>query len=328
MFVKPLLVGIEPTNRCNLACRMCVRQHWNPGINPSGDMDQMFFMEKIVPFLSLYQTVNVQCLGEPLLAESFFLLVKACKRKGCRVCFTTNGTLLERYAGDIVASGVDEVTVSLDGIAAHEDIRGVSADTIAGGIRALAAAKEKRGSTRPHIAFNVVAMRDTVAELPDLVQLAATLGIRTITVMHAVIHSKELHDQSLFRDSLAAKRYFDEAGERARCMGISIDLPPLERRESICPQPCEMLYINWNGDVRPCCSATFNEPDTLKAGDLDRETLRDVWNNAYMRRLRLVLSRQKDMPGFCRKCFMRVCSADTQMRVLDGTHVSYEYRSS
>jgi radical SAM protein with 4Fe4S-binding SPASM domain len=279
-------------------------------------MEERLFTDRILPYLASYQTVNIQCLGEPLLAETFFRFARACKKKGCRVCFTTNGILLGKYAGDIVESGIDEVSVSLDGIAAQEAIRGISADTVAGGIRALSAEKRKRNSPWPNIALNVVAMKGSVREIPSVVTLAAELGVPKITVMHAVIHADALRDEGLLADPQEARAEFDAALASARRLNIRLVLPPLQRREYICRQPCGILYINWNGDIRPCCSATYNEPDMLKAGNLRSALLPEAWNGVYMRRLRVSLTRQKRMPRFCETCFMRVCSAETQVKLL------------
>ncbi len=316
--LKPRLIGIEPTNRCNLTCVMCVRKAWDKEANPLGDMSVDLFKNKILPFLNCLQTVNLQCLGEPLLAESFFMMVKACKEKGSRVIFTTNGIMLKRYARQLINSAVDAITISIDGVKSLKKIRGIEIGPVIEGIRGLQDEGGSLGGPIPALNINFVVMRDNLEDLPDVVDLARALKINAITVIHAVIHSKELLEQSIFNHIGIARKYFDLAKDKARESGVAISLPPLEERSRPCVEPFTTLYINWNGDVRPCCIATINEEDTLKLGNLNDSSLPKLWNGPMMRRLRLSLLEGNNLFKFCRNCSLRACSLKTHTRILDN----------
>ena len=317
-FLKPRLIGIEPTNRCNLNCIMCVRRVWDKEANPLGDMSIELFNNKILPFLGPFQTVNLQCLGEPLLAVSFFMMLKAWKEKGCRVIFTTNGIMLKQYAAELVNLSVDAITVSIDGVKSLKKIRGIEIGQVIEGIRGFQ--EQARGLRRPcpELNINFVVMRDNLEDLPDLVSLAHTLEIKAITVIQAVIHSKELLEQSIFSHIDSARRYFNIAAGKARELGVRLSLPPLEERPLTCLEPFTTLYINWNGDVRPCCIATINEKDTLKLGNIRDSSLPELWNGLMMRKLRLSLLRGNDLYPFCRNCSLRASSLKTHTRILDN----------
>lgn len=317
-FLKPRLIGIEPTNRCNLNCVMCVRQSWDEEANRLGDMPEDLFKEKILPFLNFLQTVNLQCLGEPLLAELFFMMVKACKEKHCRVKFTTNGIMLKRYAIDIVNSGVDELTISIDGVKSLKKIRGIDIGLLIGGIQAVQSTAISLGKSCPELNINFVVMRDNLQELPDVVDLAHTLNIKSVTVIHAVIHSRELLEQNIFRHKVIARQYFDIAYAKALKSGVMLSLPPLEEKDNFCLEPFSTLYINWNGDVRPCCIATINERDTLKLGNLKDFSIPQLWNGGRIRQLRLSLLRGSNLFSFCRDCSLRACSLKSHTRILNN----------
>jgi radical SAM protein with 4Fe4S-binding SPASM domain len=295
---------------------MCARRYWDREINEIGDMPIGLFREKILPFLDATQTVNLQCLGEPLMGKYFFEMLDSCVEKGCRVTFITNGLGLAKHAERIVSLNVDSMPVSIDGIECLPRIRGITIDEIKKGVREVNAAKKRLGRDTPVISINYVLMKDNVAELPAVVELANELDIKSITVMHIVVHSAELIEQSVFKHRGAAVNYFKEASEKAARLGIGLILPPLEKTTMPCRQPFSMLYINWNGDVRPCCSATINEKDTLKLGNLKTATLAQLWNCREMRALRLSLLWGKDLPKFCRMCAMRVYSLESHTRLL------------
>lgn len=318
-FLKPRLIGIEPTTRCNLNCLMCVRRAWDKETNQLGDMSADLFKNKILTFLNSLQTVNLQCLGEPLLAETFFMMVEACKKKGCRVIFTTNGIMLKKDAARVINSGVDAITLSIDGIKSLKKIRGIEIGLVIEGILRLQSAAESLRRPCPQLNINFVAMQDNLEELPDLVDLAHTLKIKAITVIPAVIHSRELLAQSIFNHLDIARRYFTLARDKAGELGVRLSLPPIEEMIRPCLEPFTTLYINWNGDVRPCCMATINEKDTLKLGNLNNSSLSELWNGPMMRRLRLSLLRGDDLWTFCQNCPSRSSSFKTYTRILESS---------
>lgn len=315
-FWKPVIIGIEPTNRCNINCIMCGRRYWDKESNPLGDMPIELFREKILPFLYPQQRIVLQGFGEPLLGKSFFEMLKECKDKECYVQFNTNGLLLKKYARRFVEMSVDTVIISIDGIKSFSEIRGIKLDSIIDGVRELNSVKYELKKSNPSIQFEFVAMEKNVSELLDLVDMAYSLRVGSILVVHAVIHSKKLTDQSLFNHSEEAQTYFKEALLRAEKKGINIHLPPLTDTVKFCEQPFQLLFVNWNGEVRPCCSAMINEKNTLKLGSVKNSSLKSLWNSRQMRQLRMALLGRGDMPTFCRRCPMRNISLESHVRIL------------
>ncbi|MCX6557904.1 MAG: radical SAM protein [Candidatus Aminicenantes bacterium] len=116
-------IQIEPTNRCNMKCSMCPVN--NGMVRPRGDMDFDLF-KKIVdenPSIGFYLLMNW---GEPLLHPKIFDMVRYIRSKGGRPFFTTNGVLLtEQAMREVMESGLDRLTISLDGMGkTYEQIRG------------------------------------------------------------------------------------------------------------------------------------------------------------------------------------------------------------
>lgn len=281
-------------------------------------MPMELFKEKILPFLDCAHTVNLQCLGEPLLYPHFFEMAQACTQKGCRVIFTTNGVLLKEHARRIAESRIDGLTLSLDAAGGLEAVRGIAIASIAEGLNALARLQRERKSILPRVEINFVALGDFIAQLPEVIEFAARHNVGAVTVIHAVIHSQELISQSLFQDTESARRYFRKAQETADNTGVALRLPPLDGGIRTCRQPFGTLYINANGDVRPCCMSTINEPGALKLGNLHAQSLSGLWNCAQMRLLRRRLLKNAKLPRFCEQCPARAGSLRTHIRILKG----------
>ncbi len=109
---------ISVTDRCNLRCRYCMPEK---GI-------KFMSAEDILSFKEIYDFVNVAVDsgihkvrltgGEPLMRKGIVQLVEMLASiPGIKdLGMTTNGILLNRYAGDLAKAGLDRVNISLDSL--------------------------------------------------------------------------------------------------------------------------------------------------------------------------------------------------------------------
>ncbi len=312
----PFQVIIEPTNRCNINCLICARRYWEAAENPLGDMTFEFFDKHILPYLKPFQNVNLQCFGEPLIHKDFFPMLKACKELGCWTTFTTNGVILKRFADAIVSIGVDDLTISIDGIKAREKIRNVRIEKLIEAIDAVNAAKKRHDRSAPTIAVNYVLTRDNLSELPELIDIVGNHGVTRVTVVHIVLHDPALIEQSVIPVYSDAEKYFDMATIIAGRYGINLQLPPKPGSKNQCRQPFHTVVINWDGNVRPCCISTINEKGALLVGNLKDSSLPELWNGNYMHKLRKSLLRESGMPEICEHCSLRSCDIESHTRIL------------
>ncbi len=179
-----LVVVIEATTRCNLACGFCAHDRRLPTERRVLGED---VLRRLLALLGEHarlsgERVLVSWLGgEPLLYRALRLLtVEARRRTGLHFSATTNGTALpQARVLDHIATHYAELTVSIDGAAArHDALRGrigVHAAVCAGveGLLARAPGFAVRA--------NVVLMRDNFDEFPALCWELAGWGIREIT---------------------------------------------------------------------------------------------------------------------------------------------------
>lgn len=179
-----LVVVIEATTRCNLACGFCAHDRRLPIERRALDED---VLRRLLALLGEHarqsgERVLVSWLGgEPLLYRALHrLTAEARRRTGLYFSATTNGTVLpQARVLDHIATHYAELTVSIDGGAArHDALRGrmgVHA-AVRAGVQGLLA--RVPGFV---VRANVVLMRGNFDEFPALCSELAGWGIREIT---------------------------------------------------------------------------------------------------------------------------------------------------
>jgi hypothetical protein len=118
-------VYVEPTNICNLDCRICMRNVWD---EPPGLMASETFARIMHGIGELTPTPSVFFggFGEPLAHPHILEMIAAAKSSGAVVELITNAILLrEPVAQRLVELGLDRLWVSIDGAtpASYADVR-------------------------------------------------------------------------------------------------------------------------------------------------------------------------------------------------------------
>lgn len=323
----PAQLQVEVTAACNLRCRMCLVRYRPPVNRVTGSMPMSTF-EALLAENPNVTDVTLQGLGEPLLAPDLLAMVHACSERDIAVGFNTNATLLNRRKADaLVAAGLDWLCISLDGAtrSTYESIRdGATFDKVVRNIGGMVEAKRRAGADRPDLKIVFVAMRRNVHELPDLVRLAAQLGVMRVSVQ-SLSHSFEdtageagYEEISAFTsgealwmagaDRVTADVVFAEACAVADALGVDLHLPHLEEREDRrrpgepgCDWPWRATYVNHDGGVQPCCMVMGAERATL--GHVLDDGFRNVWWGEASRSFRTALHTDEP-PSVCRGCAM------------------------
>lgn len=268
----PGSVILEPTNACNLRCRMCPA--YGEGVKKRRDVG---FIKKdiwknvIDEIGSRPESVNLDIhgAGEPLLHPEFFEIVSYAKKmKNITVGFLCNATLLDQEkAKSVIGLGVDWICFSVDG--AEKEVfeyyrKGAVLDIVEENITFLSSL---RGEAKPHISLNMV--RHEEADLGAFVDKWAG-------VVDAL--------------AISAKR-------------------PVEREDNIrlrLLKPCPMLYrqivIGWPGKTGLCCEDFWGDYIT---GELPAQSLYDIWHGKPLNKARkLHESGRQDKLYLCRNCDM------------------------
>src|SRR6201998_3039658 len=175
----PVCLYLETTNRCNLLCTTCPRTYAE--LEPPADMSWKLFTS-IVDQIPKLQRAVLHGVGEPMLVKHLPRMVRHLKERGSYVLFNTNGTLLnERNGRALIEAGLDELRVSLDAANARSfrAIRGKDYfGRILRNVRVFRNLQEREGKDRPRVSAWLTGLKETIAELPAFVQVAADIGVK------------------------------------------------------------------------------------------------------------------------------------------------------
>jgi MoaA/NifB/PqqE/SkfB family radical SAM enzyme len=143
--------------------------------------------------------------------------------------FTTNAMLVSKPGLlDLILDNVQRVNVSFDGAtpATYERLRGGSKfDKVCANIKLLTAGRKARGKTTPEFNLRYILMKDTIDELPLMVDLAKDLGVDHLFTNHLQVFMDELADQSLVHHKARTNAALARTRARAQERGLVVVLP-------------------------------------------------------------------------------------------------------
>jgi MoaA/NifB/PqqE/SkfB family radical SAM enzyme len=304
-------VYVEPTSRCNLTCRTCIRNAWD---EPQGDMSAITW-ERVIESLKVLPSrpdVFFGGFGEPLLLPNIAEMIEQVKAVAGKVELITNGILLtERLSGKLIKAGLDTLWVSLDGATPenYADVRlGAALPQILENIKRIAYMRHET-TRRPEIGISFVAMRKNIADLPALIRMGPKLGISRYMVTNVFPYTEEMCMEMLYNRTL------DEVDSVPSPWAPRIDLPrmdmsegnqdailntlrsrhnarmngvPFGQERGHCPFiEGGSIAIRWDGNVSPCLPLTHSYPTFLKGqnrnvqgyvlANLADEDLKSIW---------------------------------------------------
>lgn len=307
-------VYIEPTNRCNLDCRICIRNNW---AEPLGEMSLETF-SRIIEGLKSFSpvpTIFFGGLGEPLAHPQIVEMVARTRHLNCRVELITNGTLLtEELSIRLIHAGVNLLWVSIDGASpeSYADLRlGAALPEVLENVARFHRLTRKKPLSPPQIGIAFVAMKRNIEDLPLILQIGARLGARHFLVSNILPYTAEMCKEALYSLALADICYFPPIGG-PRLKLPKMDLTDLTREplyrvlragmngslscgsgngsKDRCPFIEQgVTAIRWDGAVSPCIPLMhtythyLNERERLSkqyiVGNINEADLSEIWNS-------------------------------------------------
>jgi len=322
--VMPVCLYLEVTNRCNLLCETCPRTFEE--LEPPADMAWNLFTRIVDQVPGLARAV-LHGVGEPMLVRTLPSMIRYLKNRGIYVLFNTNGTLLSPKRGRaLIETGLDELRVSLDAASppAFLRVRGKPLfDRIVSNVRTFTALQREIGAEIPRVSLWLTGLKETIAELPQFVRLAADLGVREVYLQRLVYDETgrglARPDQALFASIAAAEGgAIAEAQELGKALDVRLDAsgatePGLSLQKgtdaqpwSGCRRPWSLMYITAHGRALPCCIAPFSARSytSYTLGNATQNSLREIWNGVAYREFREKLLTETP-PTPCAGCGVR-----------------------
>lgn len=300
----PRRLVLELTNACNLNCMMCGRNAADFTLTKF-DMDIFRGLE---PLMDTIEEVTLMGWGEPTIHPDFIEMLRIIDNHSARKYFCTNGMTLNKIKEAIFDYHVDVFAVSIDGANAATNgriRRGSDLAKITQDLKEIVKEKKARGLTYPWINFVFCAMKSNLRELPDLVKLAAEIGIDEVKVVYLTVFDPNILDESLWEYKDEIQKVFDEAVQISEELGILLKLPHIPGQDEAGDKMHKDCFVSWrdfflgsDGYVRPCMSTPVQFFPYEK-----EKPFMEIWNAKEYRDYREKVNEIAQMDEPCKRCY-------------------------
>jgi len=339
--VGPFKLMYFPTNTCNMKCAICWQRK---GVHDHSELS----IERQANLINEAIELGVREFvigggGEPLMRwETLRPLFEKIRSANLYGMLFTNGTLLSsEIATALVDMKWNKVLISLDGLKVSNDyVRETgSFDRIVQGIQCLLDARGDR--PLPIIGVGCVMTRQTIQDLPQLIEFLANLGCEQLNLIRLVVYSKSQRKFAVPPEEMdGLKNLIKSAYEKAISLGMVTNLSEymdeniIKQTESfehvllsektqatdghsfwdaLCFEPFSNIVVHSNGMVGPCC---MSGDDPLES--LTGQSLANVWYGDKFSNLRYgILSRSPEQ--YCRICDINVFAENQRLRTLGAS---------
>ncbi|MDR0584636.1 MAG: radical SAM protein [Treponema sp.] len=338
------LVYFKLTPACNLRCVMC-GQYGEKGVMKDCAAEEtkkilpVETWKKFIDEIAPQRPVTYIWGGEPFLYPGLIPLARYMVQKGLYVSVNTNGTLMERYAEDIVRDKWSTIFVSLDAFRDVNDaMRGKGAyDRVIAGLKAVSREKQKQKSNYPILGVVTVVTNKNYMDLDNLAEASReynldihifNLGTYTNdrivaeqrrfmrekldtdidclegynTGYNLGIDGRKLHDilQNIHRKDYGHPMITVPVLNPEKTHTYYADLETPVRNHCIVPW-CQ-ANVNYNGDVHFCA----DYPDYI-LGNITRLSFREIYNGDRANKFRKTIHSCEGgiFPG-CLRCYQNM----------------------
>lgn len=266
-------------------------------------------------------------MGEPLLYRHFDDMIDISSKYGVMINLTTNGTWPvlgpEKWA-EILCPVASDIKISWNGAnpATQEAImRGSGFSQRLDDMYAFIKVRDnisRSGGNHCRLTFQCTFMETNLDELPDIISLAADLGVERVKGHHLWVHSPQMQHLSMKR-SIESRSRWNTAVERCKDMIRYSCLPngkkvilenfiPLPITEKnvpaywLCPFLGKEAWVNHEGQFNPCCAPDAQRRELGTFGYVtDNGGIEAIWNGEEYSRLLQDYMKY----SVCRGCNMR-----------------------
>lgn len=339
------LLYLKLTPMCNLRCKMCGQRgvkgvlRGQVGIDESKKILPVFEYKKLIDELRPIRPVYYIWGGEPFLYPELFELVHYIQQTGSPFTLNTNGTLLEKYAEQIVREKWMNIFVSLDAFQdVNDEMRGPgSYERVIKGFEAINREKKKQHSKFPMMGVVTTVTNQNYEKLTDLAVACEDFNIEwhiynlgTYTNDEVLEAHRTFMKEKLDTDIYCLDGYntgFNLGVDGARLHEIlneihstnygyvSLTVPTLNPEKTHeyynelsthvrdnCIVPWTQANINYNGDVTFC--ADYNE---YVLGNIKEQSFSEIYNSDRANKFRAEILKCEGhiFPG-CVRCYQNM----------------------
>lgn len=289
---KPFALSIEPTTACNLGCPACP-SGLKAFSRPTGKINLYQHQNWLAQVSNSVFYINYYFQGEPFLHPQFLELIKEAKRKKIYTATSTNAHFIdEKKAQEIVASGLDRLIISIDGLTqeTYESYRvHGKLDKVITGSKALVQAKKEAQSATPHLIFQFLVVKANEHQITEVQELATEIGIDEVRFKTAQVYDYE-HGNELIPENEAYSRYVKQKDGTYRFK---------YKGGNSCWRMWSSSVLTWDGQVVPCC---FDKDAHHTLGSLQEQSFETIWKSPAYRSFRNAVLQDRNSIEICTNC--------------------------
>lgn len=196
----PKLLQIEPTNKCNFSCSMCLNAYGNSENYFLSLESLQQIAEDVFPHI---EKLVLYGFGEPLMHPDFMEMLQISRKhlpSGSSITFTTNGSLLDKDKIDLIVDNqlADEIVLSCDMLLDDEiqpELHTLDKRNVRGNLEYLI---EKNFEKNIRIGIQTVLMKSNVDEIENIIRKFGLMGIDFISVSHIYPFFENLQEEVLY----------------------------------------------------------------------------------------------------------------------------------
>lgn len=291
-FGQPFTLSIEPTTACNLACPECpsgLKQF----TRPTGKLNLELHERMLQQVHTSVFYINYYFQGEPFLNPKFLSLIRQAKQYNIYTATSTNAHFIDqKKAREIVASGLDRLIISIDGLTqeTYESYRlnGKLEKVIQASKWLIAAKKEAKRKT-PYLIFQFLAVAQNEHEIPAIYQLGKSIGIDEVRIKTAQLYDYQ-HGNPLMPKNDKYARYKQQKDGTYKLK---------YKTGNHCWRMWSGSVLTWDGKVVPCC---FDKDAQHVLGSLDVNSFHEIWNNKAYKAMRGAVLNKRNEIDVCKNC--------------------------
>jgi radical SAM protein with 4Fe4S-binding SPASM domain len=299
---NPLVVMIEPTNRCNLRCPLCHVGSGKLKRSPRNlSLDEFkTILDKLPKTVRILQLWNQ---GEPFMNPAFLDMIRIASVRGFHTITSTNAHFLTKNntAQTLVNSGLSELVVSLDGYDddSYQSVREMGClSTVLQGMNAVKEAKKEIGAALPGITAQCLLLKKVESRLVEVHQVATKSGADRVVWKTAQVSSLEEARQVLPTDQ-NLWRY-----------RIKNNQLVTKQRWNGCLRTWFSTVVLCDGSVVPCC---FDKDGEYIMGNLLHQSFQEIWHGRTYMNFRQKTLRHRAFP-ICHNCTEGLSNLYVKMR--------------
>jgi radical SAM protein with 4Fe4S-binding SPASM domain len=200
--------------------------------------------------------------------------------------------LNEENARKTIESGLDRLIISVDGSTqeVYEQYRkSGKLEVVLQGAQNVVKWKKELKSKTPHLIFQFLVVRPNEHQIPEIYKLAEEIGIDEVRLKTAQIYDYA-QGNPLIPSQDRYSRYRKQADGSYRIKNQLLNH---------CWKLWHACVITWDGMVVPCC---FDKDAQYRMGNLQEQSLREVWQQQPYREFRQQLLKGRDKIDICTNC--------------------------